>query len=88
MRTVTEIQEELDASSERRTWLWESLSENSDDQTRSTIEELNKQIDSLWQELRAAKAFMRTGPRDVIIARARAEDRFDREERRIRRVAA
>ena len=88
VRTVTQIQNELDAASERRKSLWSSLPENPGEQTRTEVEDLNEQIAGLWQELRSAKAFVRMGPRETIIARGRVEDRFDREERRIRRIAA
>ncbi len=88
MRGLQEIQEELEAATARRSELWDDLSLASEPGTRGQIEELSQRIALLWSELRAAKAHVRSGPRDSIIARAHAEDRFDREERRVRRVAA
>lgn len=88
MRSLQEIQEELDATTTTRSELWDDLSLASEPDTASQIDELSQRIAVLWAELRATKAHLRSGPRDSIIARARAEDRFDREERRVRRVAA
>lgn len=88
MRSPQEIHNELEAATAERSELWDDLSLASDPQTRSQVDQLSQQIAVLWSELRAAKAHVRSGPRDSIIARARAEDRFDREERRVRRVAA
>ena len=88
VRGLQEIQEELEAATARRSELWDDLSLASDPETRSQIEELSRSVAVLWSELRAAWAHVRSGPRDSIIARAHVEDRFDREERRVRKVAA
>ncbi len=88
VRSVQQIQAELEAATARRSELWEDLSLASDAATPREIEGLSQSVAALWSELRAAKAHVRSGPRDSIIARARAEDRFDREERRVRKVAA
>ena len=79
---------QLEAATARRSELWDDLSLTSDPEPRSQIEELSQRVAALWSEPRAAKAHVRSGPRDSIIARAGAEDRFDREERRVRKVTA
>ncbi len=46
--------------------------------------ELSKQIDELWAEARALRAHDRFGPSDAIRARARAEERLERDSRRLK----
>ena len=48
---------------------------------------LTRRIEELWDEMRIAKAYIRYGPSDEIIHRARAHDRLDREARRLRTAA-
>lgn len=87
MRTTTEIRTELDAATARRTEIWEGLSEGSDREKAAEAAALSQRIEELWAELRVAQAHARFGPADSIIARARAEDRLDREARRMKRAA-
>jgi hypothetical protein len=46
--------------------------------------ELSRQIDELWAEARALRAHDRFGPSDAIRARARAEERLERDSRRLK----
>lgn len=87
MRTATEIRRELDAATARRTEVWESLSEGTDAAKAAEAAALSRRIEALWSELRVAQARARFGPAENIIARARAEDRLDREARRMKRAA-
>jgi len=87
LRTLTDIRRELDEAIERRAAIWEALSESPDTSQSAEAARLTKQIDELWDEARAAKAYVRFGSPDLILARARAEDRLERESRRVRRAA-
>ncbi len=87
MRTTTEIRRELDAATQRRTEIWESLAEGGDRERTEEAAVLSRRIEELWAELRVAQAHARFGPAESIIARARAEDRLDREARRLKRAA-
>lgn len=88
MRTPTDIRVELDLAMEERAELWRYLSQRHDSAKSGRAGELSELIEDLWTELRRAQAYARFGPADEIIARARAEDRLDREsERRYSRAA-
>jgi hypothetical protein len=88
MRTPDEIRVELDRATEERAELWGDLSGKHDASKSDRAAELSDLIEELWTELRRAQAYARFGPADEIIARARAEDRLDREsERRYSRAA-
>ena len=88
MRTPSDIRAELDRVTEERAELWADLSEQYDFLKSSRAAELSQLIEDLWTELRRAQAHARFGPADEIIAKARAEDRLDREsERRYSRAA-
>ena len=87
MRPLAEIRAELDAATERRAELWETLSEGYDSAAASEAAALTQRIEDLWAEARVAKAHVRYGPSKEIITRARAEDRLDREARRWRTAA-
>jgi hypothetical protein len=80
MRTLNDIRQELDEASARRTELWKQLSENGPDEARSAeVATLSERIEALFQEARIAKSRTRFGAQEAIIARARAEERLDRE---------
>ena len=87
MRTISEIRRELDEASERRADAWEELSQGVNPQKSAEAAALSKRIEELWAELRGAQVRARFGPAETIIARARAEDRLDREARRLRNAA-
>jgi hypothetical protein len=87
MRTLTDIRREVERASERRSELWEELADGHDAVKAAEAARLSRRIEELWAEARAARAHARYGPSDEIITRARAEDRLDREARRLRTAA-
>ncbi len=88
MRTPHDIRADLSRVTEERAELWVDLSDQHDADKTARAAELSELIEDLWTELRRAQAHARFGPADEIIARARAEDRLDREsERRYSRAA-
>ncbi|HZU20347.1 MAG TPA: hypothetical protein VE982_03915 [Gaiellaceae bacterium] len=78
MRTLTEIKQEIDRLSERRTDVMRALSEGFDPKLKAEHEALEEQIAQLWEEQRTARATLRFGDRDVIIQKARQEERLSR----------
>jgi hypothetical protein len=78
MRTLTEIKQEIDELSERRVDVMRALSEGYDATLAAEHQQLEEQIAELWEEQRAARATLRFGDRDVIIQRARQEERLSR----------
>jgi len=54
------------------------LSEGFDATLAAEHQELEEQIAQLWDEQRNARALMRFGDRDVIIQKARQEERLSR----------
>ena len=78
MRTLNEIREEIDRLSERRVEVMRALSEGFDATLKSEHLELEERIAELWEEQRNARAMLRFGDRDVIIQRARQEERLSR----------
>lgn len=88
MRTIEDIRADLDLAIERRARLWEELGAGVDPTKSAEAAELTQLIDDLWAEARALKAYERFGPSDIIRARARTEERLERESRRLDRRAA
>jgi hypothetical protein len=82
VRTLREIQRELDDAVERRSRLWEELGAGYDAQKSGEAARLSDRISELWAEARRTRAYERFGPSDVIIGRARVEERLEREEQR------
>jgi hypothetical protein len=78
MRTLTEITQEIDRLSNRRTTVMRSLAEGFDAELKAEHTRLEEQIAALWDEQRQARATLRNGDRDAIIARARQEERLSR----------
>ena len=76
--TLTEIHEEIERASERRTELWHDLSLGYDPATAAEIKRLDARLGELWDEHRMTKAQLRFGARDKIVARARIEERLER----------
>jgi hypothetical protein len=80
MRTITDIKNELAGATEHRTELWKQLSAAGADPALSAeIATLSARIESLWQEARMEKTRARFGGQETIIARARADERLERE---------
>jgi hypothetical protein len=84
MRTMNDIREELDRAVDRRAELWHDLNDGVDPAKSAEAHELSERIDELWAEARALKAHDRFGPSDQIRARARAEERLERDTRRLK----
>jgi hypothetical protein len=84
---MNEIREELERATERRAELWHELGDGGDPAKSAEAAELSEQIDELWAEARALRAHARFGPTDAIRARARAEERLERDSRRLEKAA-
>lgn len=84
MRTITDIRDELERAVERRAELWHELNNGVDPTKSAEAAELSNKIDELWAESRALRAYHRFGPSDEIRARARAEERLERDSRRLK----
>jgi hypothetical protein len=78
MRTLTEIRDEIDRLTARRGEVMRALSQGYDAALTAEHLELEEQIAKLWDEQRQARALLRFGDRDVIIQRARQEERLSR----------
>ncbi len=88
MRTLREIDQELEQAVERRTRLWEELGLGYDAHKSAEAAKLSDRIAELWEEARRVRAYERFGPSEVIIGRARVEERLEREEQhRLNRAA-
>ena len=84
MRTLEDIKQQLDAATERRSELWQELAAAGADEERSReIARLNERIEALWQEHRLARNRAQFGEQELIRARARAEDRLERDLARV-----
>jgi ABC-type phosphate transport system auxiliary subunit len=78
MRTLTEIKQEIDRLSDRRSDVMRALSQGFDADLSAEHKRLEEQIAELWEEQRFARATLRNGDRDAIIQRARQEERLSR----------
>jgi DNA-binding transcriptional MerR regulator len=78
MRTLTEIKKEIDSLSDRRSNVMRALSEGFDAELQAEHQRLEERIAELWEEQRFARATLRHGDRDLIIQRARQEERLSR----------
>jgi hypothetical protein len=76
--TLTQIHQEIERTSERRTELWNELSHSFDAEAADELKRLSGRLDALWDEERTLKAALRFGDRDKIVARARVEERLER----------
>jgi hypothetical protein len=79
MRALNDIKLELEALTERRAKLWKELSAGASESKSAEIAELNARIEELWHEGRVVRSRLRFGDPGAIIARARAEERLERE---------
>jgi hypothetical protein len=78
MRTLNEIRREIDELSEQRLRVMRQLSEGYDAGLAAEHRRLEEQVAQLWDEQRQARATLRFGDRNVIIQRARQEERLSR----------
>ena len=77
-RTLDEIRIDIEQLTEQRSELLHKLSEGHDALLAAEHADIEERIAALWDEQRMARAELRWGDRDVIIKRARAEERLDR----------
>ena len=78
MRTPEDIRIEIEELTARRAELLNRLARGHDALLAIEHKELEEQIAELWNEHRAARAQLRWGDRELIIKRARAEERLER----------
>jgi len=78
MRSLEDIREDIDKLSDRRAEVLHALSEGHDAALTAEHQQLDEQLAELWDEQRAVKATIRLGDRDLIIQRARHEERLSR----------
>ena len=78
MRTLTDIKKEIDSLSDRRADVLHKLSEGHDPELTAEHKQLDEEIARLWDEQRTVRASIRYGDRDLIIQRARHEERLSR----------
>ena len=78
MRSLRDIRSEIERATERRSQLWHTLSQGHDAAAAAELAALSARIDELWEEHRIARARIRFGDRDRIVARARTEERLSR----------
>jgi cell division protein FtsB len=78
MRTLTDIKHEIDRLSDRRGQVMRALAEGHNAALAAEHAALEEQIAELWDEQRAARATLRNGDRELIIQRARQEERLSR----------
>ena len=81
---MSNIRAELDRAIARRAELWRELGEGGDPDKSAEAAGLSNQIDALWAEARALRAQSRYGDAKLIRARARTEERLEREGRRLK----
>jgi prefoldin subunit 5 len=82
VRTNHQIKAELDEAVARRAELWHELAGGPDAAKSAELTRLASRIEELWAEARAVQARDRFGAPELIQARARAEERLERESRR------
>ncbi|HEY7729628.1 MAG TPA: hypothetical protein VH950_01885 [Gaiellaceae bacterium] len=78
MSTIDHIHAEIDQLSERRTELWNELSDGLEPGLVQEIRDLEARLEELWAAHRAERARLRFGEREEIVRRARAEERLER----------
>ena len=79
MRTLQEIKKDIDKLSDRRAQVLRVLAEGGHNAELSAEHrQLDEQIAELWDEQRTTRATIRFGDRNLIIQRARHEERLSR----------
>jgi hypothetical protein len=78
MRTLKDIKQDIDRLSDRRAVVLHKLSEGQNPDLVAEHRQLDEQIAGLWDEQREARASIRFGDRNLIIQRARHEERLSR----------
>ena len=78
MTTLDTIKLDIERATERRAELLHVLAEGHDPAVAAEHAQVEEEIARLWNEYRAARVQERFGDRDVIIKRARLEERLER----------
>ena len=78
MTPLNDIRIEIEQLTEERAARLHELSRGHDVLVAAEHKRLEERIAELWDEHRAARAQLRWGDRELIIKRARAEERLDR----------
>ena len=78
MGGLLQIKTEIQRLSDRRREVLHALSEGHDAALVAERQELDERLAALWDQYRAERARVRFGERDIIIARARHEERLER----------
>jgi hypothetical protein len=78
MRQLQDIRIEIEQLTEQRGELLRALSEGHDPELVAEHTRVEEELARLWDEYRSERARARFGERDVIIARARHEERLER----------
>ena len=78
MRTLHDIKKDIDSLSDRRADVLHKLSQGHDPELAAEHKQLDEKIARLWDEQRTVRASIRYGDRDLIIQRARHEERLSR----------
>ena len=78
MRTLTEIKQQIDRLSDQRAEVLKKLSQGHNAELAAEHKKLDAEIAELWDEQRAVRATIRFGDRELIIQRARHEERLSR----------
>lgn len=73
-----QIKQEIERTTERRAELWHALSQAHEQSLTAELRQVEERLAELWEAQRVARAQLRFGERELIIARARAEERIDR----------
>jgi hypothetical protein len=78
MRTLQDIKKDIDSLSDRRADVLHRLSDGHNPELAAEHKALDEKIAQLWDEQRTVRASIRFGDRDLIIQRARHEERLSR----------
>ena len=78
MRTLHDIKTDIDSLTDRRSDVLHKLAEGHDPELAAEHKQLDEKIARLWDEQRTVRASIRYGDRDLIIQRARHEERLSR----------
>ena len=78
MPRLLEIKKEIQRLSDERREILHALSEGHDSALVAQRQKVDERLAALWDEYRAERARVRFGERDLIIARARHEERLER----------
>jgi hypothetical protein len=78
MTRLLEIKKEIQRLSDERREILHALSEGHDSALVAQRQGTDERLAELWDDYRAERARVRFGERDLIIARARHEERLER----------